>query len=181
MRRDVELVELTADAIEALAAGTLDGAGVAFEPTPYLVSARTRRVWRMRAEQLVADPSVAPWVTRVIVDVERGRAVGVAGFHGPPDARGMVEVGYAVDPAERRRGYGRAALESLLDRARAEPGVRVVRASIAPDNTASLALLSGYGFVAVGEQWDEEDGLETLFELEPGAVGGAAEGADAPL
>jgi ribosomal-protein-alanine N-acetyltransferase len=38
-----------------------------------------------------------------MVDAERGVAVGRAGFHGPPDADGMVEVGYAVDPAFRRR------------------------------------------------------------------------------
>ena len=36
--------------------------------------------------------------------------VGRAGFHGPPDAGGMVEVGYAVDPDFRRRGNAIAAL-----------------------------------------------------------------------
>ena len=50
-------------------------------------------------------------------------------------------------------------------RARAEPGVRVVRASISPDNAGSLATIAGFGFVEVGEQWDEQDGLELVFEL----------------
>jgi len=35
---------------------------------------------------------------------------------------------------------------------------------ISPDNLASRALVSQYGFVEVGEQWDDEDGLETIFE-----------------
>jgi ribosomal-protein-alanine N-acetyltransferase len=75
-----------------------------------------------------------------------------------------VEVGYTVDPGHRRRGYATAILTALLERAAAEPAVRVVRASISPDNVASLATIAKFGFTRVGEQWDEEDGLELLFE-----------------
>ena len=39
--------------------------------------------------------------------------------------------------------------------------------SISPDNEASLATINGFGFVHVGEQWDEEDGTELIFELSP--------------
>jgi RimJ/RimL family protein N-acetyltransferase len=77
----------------------------------------------------------------------------------------MVEVGYSVDPVYRRQGYARAALSAMLDRARAEDSVRVVRASIRPDNVASRALVAQFGFIEVGEQWDDEDGLETIFEV----------------
>jgi RimJ/RimL family protein N-acetyltransferase len=55
-------------------------------------------------------------------------------------------------------------LTALLRRAADEPGVRTVRASISPGNTASLATIAGFGFQPAGEQWDEEDGLELLFE-----------------
>ncbi|MFE6365457.1 hypothetical protein ACFVP3_36360 [Streptomyces sp. NPDC057806] len=40
-----------------------------------------------------------------------------------------------------------------------------MRATISPDNLASLATISGFGFVEVGEQWDEVDGLELVFEV----------------
>ena len=76
----------------------------------------------------------------------------------------MVEVGYAIDPAYRRRGYARAALAALLDRATREPAVRTVRASVRPDNLASRALVESFGFIPVGQQWDDEDGLETVYE-----------------
>jgi RimJ/RimL family protein N-acetyltransferase len=79
----------------------------------------------------------------------------------------MVEVGYAIDPAHRRQGYARAALVALLDRAARETAVRTVRATIAPDNTASRNLVLQHGFVEVGEQWDDEDGLEIVYEVRP--------------
>jgi RimJ/RimL family protein N-acetyltransferase len=76
----------------------------------------------------------------------------------------MVEIGYEIDPAYRRRGYARAALGALVARADADPDVRVVRVTIAPDNTPSRDLALPFGFVHVGEQWDEEDGLELVYD-----------------
>jgi RimJ/RimL family protein N-acetyltransferase len=102
--------------------------------------------------------------TRLIIDPSIMGPVGLAGFHGAPDAAGMVEVGYRVDPELRRRGYARQSLETLLAVARRHPDVRAVRAAISPDNAASLALVKSYGFVEKGEQWDEEDGREIIFE-----------------
>lgn len=166
----VRLVQLAAATLTALADGDLAAANrtCAVPLGPYFVDRDSRRTWRYRSRQVAADPSCAAWITGVIWDTERRVAVGRAGFHGPPDARGMVEVGYAVDPAYRRRGYARVALEALLDRAASEPAVRVVRASIGPDNVASQRLVSPYGFVAVGEQWDDEDGLELVYEVAAG-------------
>ena len=55
-------------------------------------------------------------------------------------------------------------MQLALDWAASVPAVHVVRASISPENAASLATLRPFGFEPVGEQWDEEDGLELLFE-----------------
>ncbi len=176
----VELVQLPAAAIDALAAGDLsaanDAAPVAL--SPYFAGPQWRSTWRMRSRQLEADPAVGGWITGVIVDRVRQVAVGRAGFHGPPDPRGMVELGYAVEPTFRRQGYARAALEVLLARAADEPSVRTVRASIRPDNAASRGLVVQYGFVEVGAQWDDEDGLETIFELDAGRRATTASCAD---
>ncbi len=119
----------------------------------------------MRREQVEQDPASAAWVSGVIWDEQQQVAVGRAGYHGLPDQSGMVEIGYAVDPAYRRRGYARAALEILLQRAAHEPRVKTVRVTIRPDNVASYALASQYGFAEVGEQWDQEDGLEVVYEV----------------
>jgi RimJ/RimL family protein N-acetyltransferase len=152
----VRIVHLRAAAFRALADGDLAAANtVSPVPLPeYFVS-----------QEFAQDPASAAWVTGVIWDEQEQVAVGRAGYHGPPDDSGMVEIGYAVDPAYRRRGYARAALEALLQRAAREPQVRVVRVTISPDNAASYALASQYGFAKVGEQWDEEDGLEIIYEV----------------
>ena len=163
----VRVVHLSAETLAALAAGDLDAAD-ATSPvplTPWLVSDEAIGTWRYRATQVVGAPQDLAWVTGVIWDEDREVVVGKAGFHAAPDADGMVEVGYAVDPAERRRGYARAVLLALLDRARAEPSVRTFRATVSPDNAPSLGLIAQLPFVEVGEQWDEEDGLETIYEL----------------
>jgi RimJ/RimL family protein N-acetyltransferase len=165
--QQVRVVHLPAAAFHALAGGDLAAANTV-SPVPltqYFVSPEWRGTWRMRSEQVDQDPASAAWVTGVIWDEQAQVAVGRAGYHGPPDHLGMVEIGYAVDPAYRRRGYARAALEALLQRAAREPQVKVVRVTISPDNTASYALAAQYGFARVGEQWDEEDGLEIVYEV----------------
>ena len=168
--RAVRIVHLNIPTFQALAKGDLAAANRASPVplTPYFAGSDWRRVWQMRSEQVEESPASVAWVTGVIWDEERELAVGRAGYHGPPDAAGMVEIGYAVDPAHRRRGYARAALEVLLERATDEPQVRTVRVTISPDNMASHKLASEYGFIEVGQQWDDEDGLEIIYELVAG-------------
>jgi RimJ/RimL family protein N-acetyltransferase len=166
-RPQVRIVHLSAPVFRALADGDLAAANAASPVllSEYFVSPEWRGTWQRRTEQVRHDPASAAWVTGVIWDEQRQLAVGRAGYHGPPDQSGMVEVGYAVDPAYRRRGYARAALEALLERAAREPRVTTVRVTISPDNVASYALASQYGFADVGEQWDEEDGREIIYEV----------------
>jgi hypothetical protein len=49
--------------------------------------------------------------------------------------------------------------------------VTTVRATISPDNLPSLAVVTAAQFRHVGEQWDEVDGTELIFELPLEAVG----------
>jgi RimJ/RimL family protein N-acetyltransferase len=163
----VRIVQLSPAVLRALAEGDLATANAAapIPLTPYFAGPDWRGVWRRRSAQVLDDAASASWITGVVWDIRQQLAVGRAGFHGPPDAAGMVEVGYAIDPARRRRGYARAALVTLLDRAAREPAVRTVRATVGPDNLASRNLVLQHGFVEVGEQWDDEDGLEIVYEV----------------
>ncbi|KAA5826863.1 GNAT family N-acetyltransferase [Saccharopolyspora hirsuta] len=167
---DVRIVHLTGPVFRALADGDLDAANAA-SPVPlphYFAAPDWRGVWVMRKWQVEKDPACAEWVTGVIWDERLGLAVGRAGYHGPPDESGTVEIGYAVSAAHRRRGYARAALEALLQRAAREPEVRTVRVAISPDNTASYGLASKYGFTEVGRRWDGGEGVEIVYEMPAG-------------
>lgn len=165
----VRILHFDLAALEALADANLAAATAATEVElpPEFVDPSWSGLWRRRRDQVRDDPENAGWVTGAIVDDDLQRCVGRAGFHGRPDARGMVEVGYIVLPEHRRRGYGRAALRTLLKRAASDSGVRVVRASVSPGNVASRDLVASFGFVQVGEQWDTEDGLEIVHEVDP--------------
>jgi len=120
---------------------------------------------RWRIPQVREDPASNPWLVRLAVERSSGTVVGLGNFHAPPDARGMVEIGYRVVEAYRRRGYGREIAQTMWRYAAAHPDVRVLRASVSPDNAASLAIVRAAGFVQVGEEWDDEDGLELVLEV----------------
>lgn len=164
--RSVRFVLLPTAALAALVDGDLDRASDAagVRLTAYFLAPDAVRLWRLRLDQIGRDPRSGRWIARAAVAEADDVVVGHAGFHGPPNADGMVEVAYSVDPSFRRRGYATAMLRELLRRAAGEPGVRTVRATISPDNAASLATIAGFGFAPNGEQWDEEDGLELIFD-----------------
>lgn len=105
------------------------------------------------------------WLVRLIVLRETGEIVGNLGFHGAPDASGTLEVGLEVHPAFRRRGIAREALLGLWAWGCSQAGVRTLRWSAAPGNVASIALAASFGFRCVGEQLDEIDGRELIYEI----------------
>ena len=176
----VALHVLSAEALRALLRGDLATAGTLIgAPAPDFFTAEGW-LWSVRLTQIEAAPASARWYVRAAVARGEGVVVGHAGFHGPPDGDGMVEIGYTVAPELRGRGYGHAIVAALLEEAAREDAVRVVRASISPTNARSLALVHRAGFVRTGEQWDDEDGLEWVFERPSPSVRPAAPGATDP-
>ncbi|HET6857658.1 MAG TPA: GNAT family protein, partial [Streptomyces sp.] len=144
----LRFVELPAEAMTALLDKDLAKAGslAGVELSDYFLSDSAMWLWRYRLGQLAEHPDGARWILRILACAPDGAVVGHSGFHGPPDAEGMVEVGYGVLPEFRRRGHARAMLVELLRRAAADPGVTTVRASISPGNVASEATIAGFGF-----------------------------------
>jgi RimJ/RimL family protein N-acetyltransferase len=121
-----------------------------------------------RIADLTEDPAAQPWLGRAIVLTEADgtrRSIGSCGFHAPPDPDGRVEVGYKVQPEYRRQGVATEVVRALFDWAHAQD-VDHFRASVAPDNVGSLAIIRGLGFRQVGVQIDDIDGEELVFHLD---------------
>ena len=120
---------------------------------------------RLRA----APPTDAdPWRRGFfVVDREQQRVVGTAGFKGPPDASGMVEIAYGIVPSCEGRGYATEAATALVMFASANPGVRLVRAHTLPATNASTRVLQKCGFRNVGAVIEPEDGLVWRWERTP--------------
>ena len=120
---------------------------------------------RWRVPQVLADASVNKWFIRWMVERDSRVIVGSLSFHGPPDERGMLEIGLGVHEKFQRRGYAREALIGMWMWASEQPGVKVFRYTVSPDNEASVGLVKGLGFTHVGQQIDEEDGPEDIYEM----------------
>lgn len=123
----------------------------------------------LRLKQMREDERFKTWCPHAVV--LEGQMIGHAGYHGPPGSNSTqnpdaVEYGYKIFPAWRGHGYATRAAVMLMDLAEERAGIRHFVLAVAPTNDPSLAIVSKLGFVKTGEQMDEEDGLEHIFELE---------------
>ena len=98
-----------------------------------------------------ASEPLGPFLAYVIVLESDGMAIGDAGFHGPPNADGELEVGYALVPAARGLGLASEAVGLLIAWAQTQPAVRAITARVDLGNVASERLLRRLGFASQGE------------------------------
>ena len=141
---------------------TIGGYALSPELRTFYASARAQVSPRWLAGLRSASeggPPPDPWQHGFFL-AERSRSViiGTAGFKGPPDRDGMVEIAYGVVPSVEGRGYATEAAGALVRFAAADERVRFIRAHTLPELNASTRVLRKCGFVHVGEVIDSEDG-----------------------
>jgi len=128
----------------------------------FFVSGEISPAW---VEKLRESAPVDVWLHGYwLLERESETAVGAVGFKGPPDADGMVEIGYGVVPSREGRGYATEAAAAVVAFAFAQPDVKTVRAHTLPKASASTRVLVKCGFTHVGEVVDPEDGLVWRWE-----------------
>jgi RimJ/RimL family protein N-acetyltransferase len=116
---------------------------------------------------LRASEGADPWQHGFFLILrDGGAAIGAAGFKGPPDAAGMVEIAYGVAPSFEGQGYATEAAAGLVAFARETPRVELIRAHTLPVANASTRVLAKCGFRHVGEVIDPNDGLVWRWERE---------------
>ncbi|MHB1907119.1 MAG: GNAT family N-acetyltransferase [Acidimicrobiales bacterium] len=122
-------------------------AGLGLGSAPEWPSTVVRERFREGIPEIAADPRFGVWV---VIEVAARTLIGDVGFHGPPDAHGSLEIGYALAPEWRGRGYATEAVGLLCAWAEAREGVTGLTARTDPDNAASARVLERVGFVAIG-------------------------------
>ena len=132
---------------------------------PYRVLIDGHSPLRWRVPQVKANPEVNKWFVRWVVLRETSEIVGSLSFHGAPDEAGMLEIGLGVHKNFWRQGFGYEALLGMWLWAASQAGVLKFRYTVDPNNDASVGLVRKFGFAHVGQQIDDEDGPEDIYEM----------------
>jgi len=118
-----------------------------------------------RVPQVKADASTNKWFVRFIVLRDSHEVIGSTSFHGIPDDEGMMEIGIGINEKFRGNGYAKEALAGMWRWVCREPGVRKLRYTVSPTNIASVAIIKSFEFEYMGQQMDEIDGPEDIYEI----------------
>jgi [ribosomal protein S5]-alanine N-acetyltransferase len=141
--------------------------GVASPPSwPPEYNGPETRAWVRNA--LRASPQDGAWYAFYVLATtdDAETLAGTAGFKGPPNAAGDVEIGYSIVPELRRRGLATAAVRLLCEQAFAS-GVSRVIADTLPTLVASQGVLSKSGFRRFETFEDPDEGEIWRYRLDP--------------
>jgi ribosomal-protein-alanine N-acetyltransferase len=103
------------------------------------------------AKTVGAQPALEEW-SRLLVLPSKGRdgrglVIGEVGFKGLPDSDGAVEIGYGLARSHRQLGYTTEAVRAMCAWARAQHGVKLIRAECFATNAGSIGVLRHAGFI----------------------------------
>lgn len=107
-----------------------------------------------RLDQESADLDVDPFTCYRIDCRADSTAIGTIGFHGPPDTRQQVTIGYGLVAHSWGNGYATEAVHALIEFCRSRPDVRSLAADTDHDNLASQRVLVKSGFRLVRRDRD---------------------------
>ena len=120
---------------------------------------------RWRVPQVKSNPELNKWFVRFIVLKNSNEIIGSTSFHSPPDQDGMIEIGLGIDENFRNQGFGTEAVSAMWKWVIDQPGVRTLRYTVSASNLPSISIINKIGFTHVGQQIDEEDGPEEIYEM----------------
>jgi ribosomal-protein-alanine N-acetyltransferase len=97
-------------------------------------------------------PEWEGWLTWYAVRIDSGQPIlcGGVGFKGPPDKRGMVEIGYSVLPEFQGQGLATEMVAGIVQWAKQRPQVKHIEAETNIDNKASIRVLERNSFICAG-------------------------------
>lgn len=109
-------------------------------------------------KEIAGKPENAIWWTYLSIYLPDNVLVGTCGYKGPPDADGIVEIGYETAEDYRGNHFASEMAKLLVANALAHPAVKIVRAHTLNEYNASTKILEKCGFKFVQEVTDPTDG-----------------------
>lgn len=132
---------------------------------PYRILMDEQGPLAWRVPQVKEDPKLNRWFVRWIVLRQSGEIIGSTSFHSAPDADGMIEIGLGIHENFRNRGFARESLQGMWRWVLTEPAVKVLRYTVSVTNLPSIKVIEHFGFEFVGQQVDDIDGPESIYEM----------------
>jgi diamine N-acetyltransferase len=93
---------------------------------------------------------------RPLAIYQEGEPIGFAMWAFDTEEQNYWIGGLVIGAEHQGKGYGRAAIEALLDHLAAQPGYREAALFCDPENTVARRLYASLGFVETGERVDDE-------------------------
>lgn len=133
-------------------------------PLRVLIDFQGPLAWRV--PQVKEEPATNKWFVRWIVLKENREIIGSTSFHGAPDEQGMMEIGLGIESEYQSQGYAKEALLGMWRWVLNFPEVKTLRYTVSPENLPSIAVIKYFVFDFKGQQIDEEDGPEDIYEMD---------------
>jgi len=132
---------------------------------PYGVLVKNSGPLQWRVPQIKKDQNLNRWFVRWIVLKETQEIIGSISFHGKPNEEGMIEIGLGIEDQFQKKGYATEALLGMWLWVIGEPDVEILRYTVSATNGPSVAIIKKFGFTHIGQQMDEADGPEEIYEM----------------
>ena len=132
-------------------------------PHRVLIDDKGPLAWRV--PQVKENPALNRWFVRWIVSKDSEEIIGSISFHAAPNSDGMIEIGLGISEGFRNQGYARESLKGMWFWALKDPDVKILRYTVGVENSPSIRVIESFGFHYQGEQIDDEDGPESIYEI----------------
>lgn len=101
-------------------------------------------------DTLKRDKEPSGFEFSMVVKKETRQVIGDIGFHGKPNEKGEVTVGYGIIGTERGKGYGYEALNAIMKWLKTKDIVKIVKADCLITNVPSAQILKKAGMKETG-------------------------------
>ncbi|MEL7123335.1 MAG: GNAT family N-acetyltransferase [Bacteroidota bacterium] len=115
-------------------------------------------VFRYVKDKIEKHPEEVKWWSYIVKHNQDNIIIGNGGFKGKPDENGLVEIGYAIAPTYRNKGFATEMAGMLIEFAFSKSEVNNIQAHTLAEENASVHVLRKCRFRKKGELFPSHEG-----------------------